>query len=254
MAIIQLIRNATIKVKLGQRTLLIDPMLGEKGAFESYGGIQNNPIIDLPFSAKEVLEGVDAVLLTHLHKDHFDDFARELIPKNTPIYCQPGDYENITESGFSDVREVIDVLGYEEIEIFRTDGNHGRGSIEKMMGQVSGYVLKSPKEPDIYVVGDCVFNEKVKNAIDTHQPEIIITNSGGAFIPGYEDNLILLDEKETLELTDYAKNSKVITVHLEALDHCTVSRASMRRAVLLSNIDHSRIMIPNDGEIMTFDT
>ena len=91
------------------------------------------------------------------------------------------------------------------------------------MGKVSGFVLEKEGEPKIYIVGDCIFNEKVKEAIDTYQPDVIITNSGGAFIPGFEENLILLDEQETIELASYAKNGKVVAVHLESLDHCTVS-------------------------------
>lgn len=250
MATIQLIRSATLKINYGGTTFLIDPMLGDKGSFESYGGIQNNPIIDLPISTEDILSEVDVLMITHLHKDHFDDEARELIDKSIPIVCQPGDKERIAESGFKSVDELSESTAINGIVITRTEGNHGRGPIEKHMGQVSGFVLKKEDEPTVYIVGDCIFNEKVKSAIDTHQPDIVITNSGGAFIPGFEENLILLDENETIELASYVKSGKVIAVHLEALDHCTVSRASLKRAVLQSDLNPENFLIPLDGEVI----
>jgi L-ascorbate metabolism protein UlaG (beta-lactamase superfamily) len=251
MATIQLIRNASLKINYTGTTFLVDPMLGEKGSFESYGGIQNNPIKELPISIDEVLEGVEVVLVTHLHKDHFDDKAREVLHQSIPIFCQPGDQEQIETSNFTQVNEIETSITLQDIQITRTTGNHGRGPIEKLMGNVSGFVFQSEDEPTIYIVGDCIFNERVKNAIDSYQPEIIITNSGGAFIPGYEEHLILLDEVETMELTSYAKDSKIIALHLEALDHCTVSRASLKRSLLQSDIDSERFFIPLDGEVVT---
>ena len=39
MARIQLIRSATLKINYGGTTFLVDPMLGDKGSFESYGNV-----------------------------------------------------------------------------------------------------------------------------------------------------------------------------------------------------------------------
>lgn len=250
MSSIQLIRSATLKIRYNNKTILLDPMLGAKGDFESYGGIQKNPIVELPIDKNEVLQGVDMVLVSHLHKDHFDDTARELTPKNIPLFCQPGDGSNIEASGFTAVCEIQDSVKLNGIKISRTRGNHGRGPIEKLMGHVSGFVLQANSEPTVYIVGDCIFNEKVQEAIDVFQPDIVITNSGGAYIPGYQENLILLDAEETLALANYAHESKIIAVHLEALDHCTVSRAGLQRALLQSNANQENFFIPLDGEVI----
>lgn len=250
MTTVQLIRNATVKIQYGELTILVDPMLGKKGSFESYGGIQNNPIVDLPFSIEKVLQDVDLVLITHLHKDHFDDKAREVLHKDIPIICQSGDKVNIEESQFTQVDELEASIEIKGVRITRTGGNHGRGPIEKFMGNVSGFVLQKKNQPTIYIMGDCILNDITKAAIDQFQPDVIVTNSGGAFIPGYEQDLILLNEKETLEVANYASSSKIVSVHLEALDHCTVSRASLKRSVLLSKVNSERFLIPMDGETL----
>jgi len=249
----QLIRIATLKISYAGKIFLIDPMLGDIGSFESYGNITPNPTKQLPFSVDNILNNIDVVLVSHLHKDHFDDAARSLLEKSIPLFCQPGDQDNIKDSGFHNVSEILDSVVIDGIEIIRTSGNHGRGPIEKLMGKVSGFIFKSKNEPTIYVMGDTIFNAEVKNTIDIHHPEIIITNSGGAFIPGYEKDLILLDEQETIAIAQYDKLPKIIAVHLEALDHCTVNRASLYRAILQSNVDKNRFFIPLDGESLLFD-
>ncbi len=254
MASIQLIRSATLKIFYNNKTILVDPMLGEKGSFESYGGISKNPITALPFSTDKVLEGIDAVFVSHLHKDHFDDIAKKRIDTSIPVFCQPTNAKSIKEAGFTNVTEIASKETFNEITIHRANGKHGRGEIEKFMGQVSGFVLQAKNEPTIYIVGDSIFKEDVKKAIDTYQPDIIITNSGGAFIPGYEENLILMDAQETIDLALYAKHSKIIAVHLESLDHCTVNRANLQRAVLQSKIKNKDFYIPLDGETLEFTT
>ena len=75
----QLIRNATIRLEYAGITILIDPMLGSKHSFGSFGGIEDNPTVDMPISASDVLEKIDLLLVSHLHEDHFDAKAQEIV-------------------------------------------------------------------------------------------------------------------------------------------------------------------------------
>ena len=248
MARIQLIRSATLKINYAGTTFLVDPMLGDKGSFESYANVAKNPILNLPCTLDEVLEDVDVLMVTHLHKDHFDDKARAILDKDIKVLCQPGNEDSMAESGFRHVEAIDDKVIIHGIEIYRTEGRHGRGEIEKHMGKVSGFVLSHPDEPTVYIIGDSIFNDDVKQAIDSHQPDYIITNSGGAFIPGYETDLILMNEDETLDVALYASNATILPVHMESLDHCTVNRASLQRAILSSDVEAERFKILLDGE------
>lgn len=248
MAKIQLIRSATLKVNYAGTTFLLDPMLGDKGSFESYGNVAKNPILNLPCTLNEVLEGVDILMITHLHKDHFDDKAKAIIDKNMKVFCQPGNEKSISESGFRHVESINEKEVIDGILIRRTGGRHGRGEIEKHMGKVSGFVLSHPDEPTVYIIGDSIFNDDVKQAIDMYQPDYIITNSGGAFIPGFEGDLILMNEDETLDVARYASKATILPVHMEALDHCVVNRASLQRAILSSDVETDRFQILLDGE------
>ena len=84
---IQLIRNATLKIQMGENTILVDPMLSNKGEIQSFAGKEQNPTVELPVTVDEVMEDLDMVLVTHIHPDHFDKKAVELLPKNLPIIC-----------------------------------------------------------------------------------------------------------------------------------------------------------------------
>lgn len=56
---IHLVRNATLKIHYAGQTLLLDPMLGEKGTEMSALGVNLNPRVYLTMPVGEVLDGVD---------------------------------------------------------------------------------------------------------------------------------------------------------------------------------------------------
>ncbi len=45
----------------------------------------------------------------------------------------------------------------------------------------------------------------------------------------------------------------VVAVHLESLDHCTVSRKDFRQMADEAGIPTDRLVIPTDGEILAFE-
>ena len=247
---IQLIRNATLKVWYGEKVLLIDPMLCNKGAFDPFAGLARNPTIELPIDVSKITKDIDAVLVTHVHPDHFDPVAIEIIPKDTPLFYQPFDSESMAKTGFKNNTAIEENIQWNGITIVRTGGKHGTGPLLEQLGEVSGFVLKSETEPTLYIVGDSIWNQEVEEAIEKHQPDIIITNSGGALIPGFEDAPILMTEKQTIELANKASKAKIIAVHMEALDHCMTTRTSLRTYADLQNIHSDRLLIPTDGEII----
>jgi L-ascorbate metabolism protein UlaG (beta-lactamase superfamily) len=124
---LQLIRSATIRLEYAGVTILIDPMLGAKHSYPSYTGIEDNPTVGLPIPASEVLVGVDVLLISHLHTDHFDKHAQEIIDKELPILCQPGDKETVETYGFNNVVELENETQWQRIHISRTGGQHGTG-------------------------------------------------------------------------------------------------------------------------------
>ncbi len=247
---IQLIRNATMKITYAGRTFLTDPMLASKDEIDPFAGIARNPMIDLPFPTKDIVTGVESVIVSHDHPDHFDKAASLALPKVTPVFCQPGDEGRMTEEGFQNVLPIETSHTWEGITITRTGGKHGKGKILEFTGKVSGFVFQADVEPTVYWVGDSIWCEEVENAIKMFNPDIIITHSGGATIPGYE--AIIMDGEQTLTTVNSSLEAIVVAIHMESLDHCTVSRKTLRQMADSSAIPPSRLMIPEDGETISF--
>ena len=245
---LQLIRSATLRLEYAGQHLLIDPYMAAKFSRPSFTGRSPNPMVDLPFSPLEVISNIDAVIVSHLHSDHFDLVAQEMLPKDTPILCQPMDEEPITSMGFHHVTPIEDSLVWHDITITRTPCQHGSGGVLDDMGSASGFIFQAENEPVIYWVGDTIYYDAVDEVIDRVQPRIIITHSCGA-VWG-DQVLIVMDAVQTIAICKSFPKSIVVATHMEAVDHATVTRAELRKFATLQGIKNAQLLIPADGEIL----
>ncbi len=246
---IQLIRNATMKLTYGGKTFLTDPMLSQKGEIRSFAGIASNPTVELPLVSADVLSGIDAILVSHLHPDHYHRVSEQAVLLPKPLFCQPADAAAISKDGFGQVIPVDSTVEWEKITITRVGGKHGSDAILEKMGEVSGFVFQTENLPTVYWAGDTVWCDEVAATIKSFKPQIIITHSGGATIPGFAP--ILMNAQQTIETALDAPESTIVAIHLEALDHCTVDRKELRIAATAAGIDPARLLIPQDGETVT---
>lgn len=59
---VQLIRNATLKIKYAGKTILVDPLFSEKGELQSILGVNKNPTVHLTMPIADIVNGVDFCL------------------------------------------------------------------------------------------------------------------------------------------------------------------------------------------------
>lgn len=239
-----------MRLKYGGRVIVTDPYLAEKHSLRSFAGISPNPLVDLPCTPAEAIAGADLVIISHLHTDHFDEVAKALLPVDTPILCQPGDEGEIEGKGFRNVTPLEDSLEWQGIDIVRTAGRHGSGELAEQMGMVSGFVLRAEGEPAVYWAGDSVWYEEVGRVIDSQEPDVVITHSSGASFG--DSDPIVMDAKQTVAVCLAAPKASVVAIHMESLDHGTVSRNDLRALAESNGISDSRLLIPSDGETLTF--
>jgi L-ascorbate metabolism protein UlaG (beta-lactamase superfamily) len=231
-----LLRSATLILELAGKRLLVDPMLDDAGARPPVENTRNqvrNPTVPLPVPAEEVVTGIDAVLVTHRHRDHLDGRAEELLPRDVPLFCQPEDEEALRALGL-DARAVADELDWDGLRIARTPASHGLGRIAELLAPVSGFLLD-----DLYLAGDTVWYEGVAETIERRRPRVAVVNAGGAeFLEG---GLIVMGIDDVREVA--ARVPTVVAVHMEALNHCFLTRAELRAAV-------PSVLVPEDGETL----
>lgn len=251
---VRLIRNATLVVEYAGKTFLIDPFLAEKGTLPPFPAFtkneQYNPLVQLPVSLDDLIKDVEAVIVTHLHYDHFDEAAKEVLPKNVKMFVQnEEDAAEIKKAGFQDIEVLSDRTSFEGIQLLKTKGEHGRGEVLHLTGAVCGVVFKHPDEKTLYVAGDTVWYEDVLDEIETHQPEVIVVNGGDVKLA--EGGSLIMGKDDIYEVHKAAPNAVIVSVHMEAVNHWTLSRAELKSFLNEKGIT-SNVFVPDDGESYTF--
>jgi L-ascorbate metabolism protein UlaG (beta-lactamase superfamily) len=253
----QQLRNATIIIEYAGKKFLVDPMLGEKGAFPGFDGTINshisNPVVDLPIPMDEILD-VDAVIVTHVHTDHWDDAAIKLVPKDMLIFTQDeNDATEIQAQGFRNIRVLEENTVFDGITLIKTPGRHGgERTVEKyadLLGHVSGVVFKHPNEKTVYIAGDTVWYEGVEENLNKYEPDVVILNSGDAQVLGYEP--IIMDKKDVYEVYKSAPKATIIASHMESVNHAMLSRKELREFISEKGMTQ-RVLVPEDGETCVF--
>jgi L-ascorbate metabolism protein UlaG (beta-lactamase superfamily) len=231
-----LVRHATLLLDFEGRRVLVDPMLDEASAHPAVENSPNprrNPLVPLPLPPEELVGELDAVVVTHLHSDHFDDAAARLVPRNVPVFCQPEDESSLAALGLL-ARPVVERLDWDGLAVSRTGGRHGTGETAELLGPVSGFVLG-----ELYIAGDTIWCAEVEEAIAAHRPRVAVVNGGGArFLEGEPIVMTTDDVREVA-----ARVPTVVVVHLEAINHCLETRADVRAAL-------PQALVPEDGETL----
>jgi len=253
------IRNATLLVEYGGKTFLIDPMLAEKGTYPPFPNSirqdQNNPLVNLPLSVEEIIDGIDAVILTHLHLDHFDNAAKQALPNDIKMFVQnEEDATVVKEAGFKNVEILMQNTFFKDVQLIKTKGEHGRGEILKRTGLVCGVVFKHKSEKTLYVAGlyvagDTVWYSAVEEEITTHQPDVIVVNGGdNQFLEG---GSLVMRKEDIYEVHKAAPKATILSVHMEAVNHWTLSREELKSFINEKDMA-SYVFVPDDGEVYTF--
>ena len=252
---VKLIRHATLLVKLAGDDYLVDPMLSPAAAWDAVRNSANprrNPMVALPVNEVELdllLRGLSGVFVTHTHADHWDQLAKERLAKDLPVFCQPHDAGAIREAGFTEAIPVDSRAEWDGLQIELTGGRHGTGEVAERIGPVSGFVVRAPGEPSLYVAGDTVWCPEVAQALAALQPEVVVVNAGAAqFI---DSGPITMDVSDVVLVTRAASRARVVAVHMEAINHCQLTRSQLREAMQQEGLS-DRVLIPDDGQELVF--
>ena len=90
--------HGTVLIELGGKRVLTDPVLRPRmlGVIHRHG----------PVPGGEVTEGIDAVLLSHLHHDHVDFPSLKRLGRAVPVAVPPGAARTVRRRGFTNVVEL----------------------------------------------------------------------------------------------------------------------------------------------------
>ena len=172
--------HATVLLKLpnGKR-VVVDPWLG-------------NPNCPPAFSKPESLKPVDLILVTHGHRDHTTDVMNLARATGAPVIA-PDELANyFRKKGLADSRE-MNIGGTQEaagVRVTMTQAAHSSSLWEDerlvYLGNPSGYVLRAPDMPTIYIAGDTGLFGDMKMIGEIYKPQIAFLPIGDLYTMGPE--------------------------------------------------------------------
>ncbi len=256
--LIHQIRNATLIITYNNTKFLIDPWLMPKDYMEGFVGAVNSdirqPRVELPIAIEKIVD-VDAVILTHFHPDHFDEFAANALDKNIPFFVQSQhDSDIIAAFGFNNI-EIIKDKGTEfnNIKLYKTPCQHGKIEVVKPMCEkmnmpyeAMGVIFQAQNEKTLYIAGDTIYYDEIENTIDTFAPDVIIVNACGATVCIGDGERLIMDINDIKNISEYAKKSTIIASHMDAVSHLTATREDIK------NLELNNVTVPDDNEILHY--
>lgn len=263
---IQQIRNATLIITYANKRFLIDPMFAPKDFYPPIPKCFNPntkwPLVDLPFAISKIIDNIDAVILTHYHIDHFDEFAVQALPKSLKIYVQDDiDKQLLINHDFTNI-EVLTKEGnsFDDIKLYKVDCQHGIKALTvpyfeftsnyfnmSVRYKAMGVIFQHKDEETLYLAGDTIFCDFVKNAIAQYAPAKIIINCADAQFE--HSGSIIMGTDDILKLHQYAPNLKIIASHLDTVGHATLNRQQLSEFITQHKLT-DYIFVPKDGEII----
>ena len=207
-------------------------------------------LVELPCPAGEVLADVDAVVVTHVHPDHFEEKTAALMDYMLPVYAQnETDAATIASWGFNDVRVLSDAgTTFGALTLTRVPAQHGLTPATDC-GPASGVVLTAAGEPTLYLAGDTVWYPEVARTLERFRPEVTVLNCCGATMASR--GRIIMDEEDVLAVCQAAPWTRVVASHMEAVNHGNVSRTYLRTFADRLGVGE-QVLIPADGEQLEF--
>lgn len=253
------IRNATLRLDYAGTRFLIDPMLSDKQAFPGFPGTARsalrNPRVALPLSVSELLD-VDIVIVTHTHPDHWDEAAQKQMSKQQVIYTQhQRDADLLRSQGFTAVKILDDVNTIIGISVMKTPCQHGSDQayaipeLAASLGKVCGLIFRHADEKTLYISGDTVWTAAFADTLESQAPDVVVLNIGEATVDGVGS--IILKKEDALRTHRIVPNAVIVGSHLEAVNHCLLSRAALRAYAAAQGIEQC-VVVPEDGETLQF--
>ncbi|MBL7257466.1 MBL fold metallo-hydrolase [Paractinoplanes lichenicola] len=222
-ASVTFVGNATVLLRLGQFTLLTDPAYGPAGSRVHLGyGAWTKRVRD---PALDVLTGVrlDAVILSHLHGDHFDSAARQRVEPSLPILTTPQAARKLRRKRFLAPHGLPPWECHEwtrdrqRLRVTAVPGRHGPGVVNSLLPDVMGSVIELEVDgrlaTRLYITGDTLMDDML-GQIPRRFGEIdaMLIHLGGTRLAGL---LLTMDGHQGTELTHLIRPTLTIPIHYD---------------------------------------
>ncbi|GHJ05397.1 MBL fold metallo-hydrolase [Streptomyces olivaceus] len=222
------IGNATLLIRYGDLTLLTDPNFLHRGqpAHLGYGLVSRRvtepavDVADLPHA------DLDAVVLSHLHGDHFDRVARRGLDRGLPFVTTPhgsrllrGMYGFRRATGLRTWQRHTLRRGDSSVRVTSLPGRHAPGPARFLLPPVMGSLLEFGDRSGetrliVYLSGDTLMYDGL-HEIAERFPDIhlAVLHLGGTTLPG--GLVVTMDAEQGADLLDLLRPRRALPVHYD---------------------------------------
>lgn len=220
---LEFIGTATALLRLGPFTLLTDPNFLHRGQRAYLGkGLVSARRTD-PARQIAELPDLDAVLLSHLHGDHFDRVARRGLDRDLPVLTTRHAAKRLRRWGFEGA-DGLDTWQSRTLErdgagltVTSMPGRHAPGPAQRLLPPVMGSILEldtgSGRPFRLYVSGDTLYRPWLAAIVDRCGPiDAAMVHLGGTRVLGM---LVTMDDRQGADLVQLLRPAVTVPVHYD---------------------------------------
>ncbi|MET9296397.1 MBL fold metallo-hydrolase [Streptomyces sp. NPDC003077] len=220
------IGNATVLLRYGDVTLLTDPNFLHRGQHAYLGyGLVSKRLTEPALDVRELPADLDAVLLSHLHGDHWDRVARRHLGRSLPLITTPHAARRLQglhgfhrATGLRTWQEHTLIRGDTQVRVTALPGRHACGPLlRRLLPPVMGSLLEfgpvgGPARLRLYVSGDTLLFDGIDEIARRYpDTDLAVLHLGGTRLPG--GFLVTMDGAQGTELVRRLRPRLVLPVH-----------------------------------------
>jgi L-ascorbate metabolism protein UlaG (beta-lactamase superfamily) len=211
------IGTATALLEHNGFTVLTDPSFLHQGQRAYLGkGLWSRRLTE-PSCQVGDLPPIDAIVLSHLHGDHWDKPAANQLDRELPVLTTLQSQRKLLRQGFG---KAVGLSTWDshvlrkderELRITAAPGRHGRGPMQRALPDVMGSVLTFPDGATVYVTGDTLVIDELKSLRDRFpELDVGLWHLGGTRILGM---LATMDAVQGADLLELVRPRTCLPIH-----------------------------------------
>ena len=235
---ITFIGTATTLIKVAGFTILTDPNFLHRGDRAYLGlGLSTRRLTE-PALTIQQLPGLDFVVLSHHHGDHFDRIAARDLDHQLPVVTEPHAARKLHRQGFGAAvgletwQSQVFTRGDARVRVTSVPAKHAPRplgyALPPVMGSILDFTRDGQRRLRLYITGDTLMHDGINAIARLFSPiDLCLIHLGGTRVAGI---LLTMDGRQGVEALRAIRPREAIPVHYDDYTRFKSPLAEFRQA------------------------